>query len=57
MGIEHSISMVMQSVTKYMAKSKEIKQNWTRSENFDISLCVNFDRYFQKLNFKGDTGH
>ena len=34
---------------KYLAKSKEIKQSWTRLENFDISFCVSFDHYYQNL--------
>ena len=34
-----------------LAKSKKIKQNWTRLENFDICFCVSFDRYCQKLVF------
>ena len=28
---------ILQSVTKYLAKSKKIKQNWAKSENFDIA--------------------
>ena len=39
---------------KFLAKSKEIKQNWKRSENFDISFCVSFDRYCQKLICEGE---
>ena len=32
---------------KYLVKGKEIKQSWTRLENFDICFCVFFDRYYQ----------
>ena len=38
-------------------KIKEIKENWTRPENFDICFCVSFDRYYQKLIFGGQTRH
>ena len=34
------ISFYIQSVTNYFAKSKKIKQNWTRPEIFDICLSV-----------------
>ena len=47
----------LQSVTKYFAKSKKIKENWTRAENFVIGFCISFDRYCQKLIFEGETGH
>ena len=36
-----------------MAKSKKTKQNWPTPENFDICFCIGFDRYYQKLFFKG----
>ena len=39
----------LQAVTKYLAKSKKIKQNWTRLEYFDICFYVSFDCYCQKL--------
>ena len=44
-------------VTKYLTKSKNIKQNWTRPERFDVWSCICFDCYYQKLVFGGDTGH
>ena len=47
----------LQSVTKYFAKSKKIKENWTRPENIVICFCVIFDRYCQKLIFEAETGH
>ena len=40
-----------------MAKSKKIKQNWTRTENFDVCFLVNFDRYFQKSIFREEARH
>ena len=40
---------------KYMAKSKKVRQTWTRPESFDISFCVSFDRYCQNLLCEG--GH
>ena len=46
----------LQSVAKYFAKNWKIKQNWTRSGNFDICFCISFDRYCQKLIFGGETG-
>ena len=45
----------LQSVTKYLANSKKIKQNWTRPEKFDICFCISFDCYFQKVVFGGET--
>ena len=38
-----------QSWKKYFAKSKEIQQNWTRLENFDICFLRNFDHYYRKF--------
>ena len=35
---------------KYILKSKNVKQNYTRSENFDFSYC-------QTLIFRMETGH
>ena len=47
----------LQSVAKYFTKTKKIKQNWTRPENFDISFCVSSGHFCQGLTFGGDTGH
>ena len=33
-------SFELQLMTKYLAKSKRIKQKWLRPENFDILFCV-----------------
>ena len=38
------INNYLQSVTKVMAKSKKIKQIWTRPGNFDICFCLSFHR-------------
>ena len=46
------IWFVRQLLTKYFGKSKRIKQNWARQENFDIRFCVSFVRYCQKFNFQ-----
>lgn len=35
---------------KYILKSKNVKQNYTRSENFDFSYCQTFI-------FRMETGH
>ena len=35
----------LQPVTKYFAKSKEIKEYWRSPENFDICFFVRFHRY------------
>ena len=37
------------SQTKYFEQSKEIQQNWTGLEHFDIYFCVLFDCYIQIL--------
>ena len=56
-GLFKYLSNNLHLVTKYFVKNKKIKQNWTKPENFDIWFCVRFDRYCQKLNFRGETGH
>ena len=33
----------LQSGSKYLAKNRKMKQNWTRPENFDIPWSVIFD--------------
>ena len=38
-----------QSVIKCFSKTRKIKQNWTRSESFDICFCIGFDSYCKKL--------
>ena len=56
MAVSIHLSLILaylQSVTKYFAKIKKIKQNWTRPENFDIYFCISLD----KLNFGGEAGH
>ena len=47
----------LQSLTKYFAKGKKVKQNWARPENFDICFCVSFDCNCQKLIFGWETGY
>lgn len=42
---------------KYMVKSKKLKRNWTRRENFDICFCVSFNHSRQKIIFGGKTGN
>ena len=32
-------------MSKYFKETKEMKQDWTEAENFDICVCVIFDRY------------
>ena len=44
-----------QSLTKYLAKSKEIRQNWRRAENFDVSFCVSFNHWCKKLISGGEA--
>ena len=39
------MSQKLQSFRKYLTKSKQIKQNWQRIENF----CLSFDYYIQNL--------
>lgn len=46
----------LQSVTKYKAISKKIKQNWRRPEQFDMSFSASLDRYYQKLISGGEVG-
>ena len=33
----------------WLAKSKKMKQNWTRPENLNVCFCGSFDHYCQKL--------
>ena len=37
----------LKSCTKYLKQGKEIRQNWTAPETFDIWVCVIFDHYFK----------
>ena len=46
--LKHGTSVLSQ-------KKVKIKQNWTRPENLGICFCVSFDRYCQKLIFRGET--
>ena len=39
----------VRDMLKYLAKSKEIMQNWARPPNFDILFCVSFEHQYQKL--------
>ena len=39
----------LQSQTKYLEQSKEIKQNWTELKNFDMCFCILFCCYCQKF--------
>ena len=48
---------VRQSMTKYFARSKKIKRNWTRPEDLDFYFFIGFDCFFQKLIFGGETEH
>ena len=45
----------VQSLMKYFGKSKKIKQNWTRPENFDIRFSVIYGNYCQILVVGGET--
>ena len=38
-SILFTINICQQSVTKHLAKSKKIKQNWTKPERFDICFA------------------
>ena len=40
-----------------MKQAKEIKQNRTGTENFDICLCVIFDLSHQSIFSGKETGH
>ena len=49
------IYIYIKSPEKVMEQSKEIKQNWTGSKDFDICFCVIFHCYDQNFHFwKGD---
>ena len=45
------------SPTKYLEQFKEIQENWTGLENFDIYFCVLFDCYCQSLISGSEAGH
>ena len=36
---------------------KDVQQNWTRLEKFDIFFCVSFEIYCQKQISGGEKGH
>ena len=48
---------LLQSWTKYLEQSKEIKQNLTGTENFDNCFCVIFDCYYKSFISAKKTGH
>lgn len=50
-------ALATMSDIKYMVKSKKLKRNWTRRENFDICFCVSFNHSRQKIIFGGKTGN
>ena len=47
----------LQSWTKDFAKKKEIRPNRTRPENFNISFCISYDHWWQKLISGGKIAH
>ena len=47
-----AMSQKLQSFRKYLTKSKQIKQNWQRIENFSLS----FDYYIQNLIREDQSG-
>ena len=49
--------LVPQFLTKYLLKSKEIKQNWTRPGNFDICFWIIFNHYYQNFISEKGTEH
>ena len=46
-----------QSRTNILAKSRKIRQNWTRPESFDIPFYVSLNHQCQKLISGGETGN
>ena len=46
-----------QSWTKYLKRSKEIKQNWSRAENFVNWFRLNFDCYYKSFISETKTGY
>ena len=47
----------LQSCTKYLDQSKNIKQNWTGAEISDNSFCVIFGRCYISFISGRKTGH
>ena len=47
----------LQSYAKYLEQTREIQQNWTGQEKFDIYFCVFFDCCCQTLISERETGH
>ena len=47
----------LQTWTKYLEKTKDIKQNWTVIENLDNCFYVIFDCYYKSLISGRKTGH
>lgn len=54
---ETKIENKLQLVTKYLTKSKKIRHNLIRRENFGTCFCVIFGRYCQISISGGETGH
>ena len=54
---ETKIEDKLQLVTKYLTKSKKIRQNLIRRENYGICFYVIFGRYCQISVSGGETGH
>lgn len=47
----------IQSRTKFMKQSQEIKRNWTGQKNFEIWFCIIFDHLYQNFICERETGY
>ena len=47
----------LQSWTKKLEQSKEVKQNWTGAENFENYFCLDFQVYYKSFIFGRKTRH
>ena len=55
--LQTKICLSRQSWTKYMKQSKEIKENWTRAENFYKCSSVISDPYYKSFHSEEKTEH
>ena len=51
------ICLFRQSWAKYLEQNREIQENWTGQEKFDICFCVLFECYCQSLICWRETGY
>ena len=54
---ENEIVYTLQSWTKYLEKSKEIKENWTREKKIENCFCIVFYLYYRSSISGMETGH